>query len=330
MSKQAKIEILTRDVKRVPYVPFKGDAQHLFIVYTNAEGRKEIIRGGPHTNMLTGDLKITSDHYTLSHVDWSQNSPSTIIATGSDTEMQILFDKMWKRAEEINAGNFDYKLPTPWCSPELCHVQNSNTIVAELVKAAELELKLPIVNGKPAYAPGIDGDIKDSIIDKTNKLLDKTFPHLADNLNKYHSWPHKFSSKHDKIQSEGDSSNQKISNLHPAHKFNDDHHFAYAFLHPQNDINFKSDYGRSRFTDENHFKRGSYWQAWQHNQERPKEWSPHLLKNKKDGGDNSAPLLLLQMDLKLLLQEEVVVGFLLLLKIYQINLQISSRPQNKI
>jgi Ca2+-binding RTX toxin-like protein len=81
----------------------------------------------------------------------------------------------------------------------------------------------------------------------------------------------------------------KISNLHSAHKFNDDHHFAYAFLHPQNDINFKSDYGRSRFTDENHFKRGSYWQAWQHNQERPKEWSPHLLKNKKDAGDNSAP-----------------------------------------
>ena len=143
MTKQAQIEIRTRDVKNVPL-----DVQHLFIIHTDSNGKETVLRGGPDTNML----KITQDPYTIAHVDWVENAPSVVIATGTDAKMQALVDKIWSRAQEINAGNYDYKLPIPGCSPTLCHVQNSNTVVNEMVKAAGVKLELPVVGGKPSIS----------------------------------------------------------------------------------------------------------------------------------------------------------------------------------
>jgi hypothetical protein len=59
---EARIEIRTRDVKGVPYVPTQGDAQHLFIIYTDSQGKETILRGGPETGssiaMFKDNLKI--------------------------------------------------------------------------------------------------------------------------------------------------------------------------------------------------------------------------------------------------------------------------------
>ena len=64
--------------------------------------------------------------------DFVENAPSVVIAQGSDSK--ALFDKMWNIAQKVNAANLDYKLPIPYCPPELCHVQNSNTVKGETNK----------------------------------------------------------------------------------------------------------------------------------------------------------------------------------------------------
>jgi hypothetical protein len=183
-----KIEIRARDVKGVPYIPSVGDAQHLFIIYSNDKNEKFIIRGGPENgHELYDDLHIVNSPYTeqFEHLfpdDFVENSPSVVIATGADAK--VLFDKMWNKAQEINAGKFDYKLPIPGCPASLCHVQNSNTIVKVLVESAGLKFELPMINGEEVWAPGIDGDIDSTMIDdfitNTNEGIKKQQEVIAD------------------------------------------------------------------------------------------------------------------------------------------------------
>ena len=144
--------------------------------------------------VIKDDLKIINASYDENHKhlfpgDYIKNAPSIIIATGTDEQIQILFDKMWARAEEINAGNYDYKLPIPGCPPSLCHIQNSNTVVSEMVKAAGLDLKLPIVNEKTIWAPGIDGDIKttdsDPFTKKTTEKVSEAFVSIGSILESF-------------------------------------------------------------------------------------------------------------------------------------------------
>lgn len=188
MTQTARIDIRARDVDIVG--SFTG-AQHLFIIFTSSDEReKTIIRGGTKTNrpnaMLKDDLIIIKSPYEeqFKHLfpgDYIVGNPSrTIFPVGdehaTDDQMKMHMDKMWARAEEINAGNYDYKLPIPGCPVDLCHVQNSNTVVSELVKAAGLTLELPVVNGKEVWAPGIDGEFRHTIIDESidglNEILD--------------------------------------------------------------------------------------------------------------------------------------------------------------
>ena len=138
MENKEKIEIRSRNVDIIG--EFTG-AQHLFIIYTNNKNEKFIIRGGTETNdrtaMLKDNLKIINAPYSeeYKHLfpgDLIENSPSHVIATG--TNSKVLFDKMWNIAQKVNAANLDYKLPIPYCPPELCHVQNSNTVKGETNK----------------------------------------------------------------------------------------------------------------------------------------------------------------------------------------------------
>lgn len=163
---QAKIEIRSRDVKGVPNVPVKGKVQHLYIIHTDTFGRETVLRGGPESdNMVVGDLFVSQSEYTKSNIDWAENTPSQVIAVGTDAEMQAYVDKMWARGQEINNGRYDYKFPTPLCAASICHVQNSNTAVKEMVEAAGLELRLLVVNDKLAWVPGIDGTISQTTMD---------------------------------------------------------------------------------------------------------------------------------------------------------------------
>ncbi|MEK6734462.1 MAG: hypothetical protein AABY27_05070, partial [Pseudomonadota bacterium] len=178
---ESTIEIRSRDIESPAQIP--GDPQHLFIIHTASNGERFIIRGGPEIDglksMMVDNLNIIKAPYLkeferLFPNDYKDYAPSILIAKGSDIDMQSYIDKMWNIAEKINAANFDYKLPIPGCTPDLCHVQNSNTIVKILVEKAGLEFKLPEVNGVKVWAPGVDGSLKHTDFDrKVSFWIDK-------------------------------------------------------------------------------------------------------------------------------------------------------------
>ena len=69
----AKIEIWTRDVSGTSMLGNKAP-QHIFLIKTNDNGTREIIRGGPsQDNMITGDIKIVNQDYN----DIKQNDNKT-------------------------------------------------------------------------------------------------------------------------------------------------------------------------------------------------------------------------------------------------------------
>jgi hypothetical protein len=173
----AKIEIISRDVKGFGVF----GTQHLFIVFTDNNDIKTIIRGGPkHGHEFKDDLYIIKSLYEEKYQDLFPNdviegNPSSLIFEGSDADMQIYMDHMWMKAEEINSSNYDYKFPTSGCSPRLCHVQNSNTAVRVMIEATDLKLVLPFIDGQEIWAPGIDGEFKHTIIDEGIEKLNEVF-----------------------------------------------------------------------------------------------------------------------------------------------------------
>ena len=170
MTNEEKIEIRSRNVDQIGKLT---GAQHLFIIYTNDKNEQFIIRGGTKTNdrtaMFKDNLHVIKAPYTeqYEHLfprDLVDKAPSHVIAQGSDSK--ALFDKMWNIAQKVNAANLDYKLPIPYCPPELCHVQNSNTVVKFLTEKAGLNFELPKINGKYVLAPGVNGDLRHTEFDR--------------------------------------------------------------------------------------------------------------------------------------------------------------------
>tara|TARA_A100001015_G_scaffold279436_1_gene340624 strand:- start:704 stop:1009 length:306 start_codon:yes stop_codon:yes gene_type:complete len=91
----AKIEIKSKDVTSFP-----GDAEHLYIVYTNDFGEKKIFRGGPEGNnvkgMLWGDIEVVDGIYNEQSVDFDKSGThkSKVIFEGTDSEMYQKVDLM--------------------------------------------------------------------------------------------------------------------------------------------------------------------------------------------------------------------------------------------
>ena len=173
---QARIEIRTRDVEFFPHVfkffndriggESKGAPQHLFVIHIDSNGKETLIRGGPSKSMLWDDIEIVKAPYEIIDgkpcMDYVQNAPSVVIAKGTDDQMQVLFDKMWSRAQEINQEGYDYKLPL------FGHVQNCNTVVKDLVDHVGLELRLPSHHdGSNILVPGIEYNLKHTDVDQT-------------------------------------------------------------------------------------------------------------------------------------------------------------------
>lgn len=147
---ESTIEVAVRDVDNT-----LGFFQHIFIIHTDSKGEKTVLRGGPGVGgFLLGDLKVEKALYEVVNskkpVDWQENPQRIVIAKGTDAKTSALVDKMWARGQEINKGGYDYKLP-------IGHVQNSNTAVAEMVRASGLELKLPRnKDGSFVNVPGVE------------------------------------------------------------------------------------------------------------------------------------------------------------------------------
>lgn len=164
------IEIFARPVERT-----FGLVQHLYIISTDSQGHKKILRAGPETNkgsgMLTDDLKVIYTDYIEENRELlgedlkRENRTKVYTITGTDEEVQGKMDKMWEIGQKINAGNYDYKLPTPGCPESICHVQNSNTAAKLFAKAVNIDLK-PALEEKKLWAPGIDGHLDHTNMDK--------------------------------------------------------------------------------------------------------------------------------------------------------------------
>ncbi len=167
---EAKIEVFARDVSNT-----KGLFHHLFIVHTDTKGVKTVLEGGPgRGGMLFGNMKITKEN---KGNDFQIKSPGIVIATGTDTQINNLIDKMWHKAEEINNGKYDYKLPG------VGHIQNSNSAVSEMIKAADLTLNFPKeIGGKCVNIPGVNSQFKDTVFDYGMDIVKESMRLLGEGL----------------------------------------------------------------------------------------------------------------------------------------------------
>ncbi|AIL66138.1 hypothetical protein NOVO_09120 (plasmid) [Rickettsiales bacterium Ac37b] len=173
------IEIFARPVKK----PLSF-TQHLYLVSTDSQGNEKILRSGPEcpgfVASFTNDLKVVYADYTkenqkLFDGDFNpSNKVKLYTITGTDIEIQDKMEKMWEIGKQINAGNYDYKLALSvlGCSESICHVQNSNTVANLFAKSIGVDLK-PILDQKKLWAPGIDGHLDHTIMDKyTHNYID--------------------------------------------------------------------------------------------------------------------------------------------------------------
>lgn len=171
-----KIEVWSRDIAGLDGLNDRitGDPQHLYIVYTDENGDRFIIRGGPEhedpvSNGGWGKVAVVNDAYTAENQekfkgDWydpatSTGDPHTLLGTYTGADATQLYQAMQSLAQELNS------LPTQYSPLN----DNSNTTAAYLLGAVGLEELLSDVSqfrepGK-AWAPGSDGIFLDYTYD---------------------------------------------------------------------------------------------------------------------------------------------------------------------
>jgi len=137
----AKIEVWSKDVKQGMF-EFLNDPQHLYLVFTNDENQKEILRGGPENGNPIGldELIIVRQDYNnpkqsdnSETFDWNDGThQGEALISGSSEELSKVWEQMWETAESINSQKYDYEFMT----------QNSNTAVVQMTKSANLDEKV--------------------------------------------------------------------------------------------------------------------------------------------------------------------------------------------
>lgn len=174
----AKIEIWTKDIHGGKFeVPGVIDPQHLYLIYTDDQGQREILRGGPGNNGLgtfglgESDLLVSRQDYNSNKqsdrqtdtFDWNLGDgthTSNVLVTGSETELSSLWDTMWQEGQRINSEGYDYELFT----------QNSNTAVVQMAAAVSLDAGVRDFIGKndldaPANAQEFQHSYVESLYD---------------------------------------------------------------------------------------------------------------------------------------------------------------------
>lgn len=128
------------------------DARHAFIVYTDEQGKEQILRGGPGRN---NNISANYGEYDSRSVDTPnpvdfrgeplRETPreirSVVIAEGGP-ELAAVFAAMKEQADAINDAHIPY---IPWGH----NVQNSNSVVATVLEEVGLEPNFP-----PGWHPG--------------------------------------------------------------------------------------------------------------------------------------------------------------------------------
>jgi trimeric autotransporter adhesin len=160
--------------------------EHLYLVYTDDNGDKRIIRGGPEESGLVTDtegpflgyLNAVEGVYDSSSKDWpvGEDQPVFVtIASGDEADVEQVWNLMKTRAFSITAEQYDY---------ELIPGQNSNTVVGDVVAYAGINmggtlltatdyqgLVLPEREGHEVSVPGLLEEFSHDPIDPDSHLL---------------------------------------------------------------------------------------------------------------------------------------------------------------
>jgi len=161
----AKIEIWSKDVAKGK-ITLLNDPQHLYLVYTDDQGNKQILRGGPENGdeFGTDELIIVNRPYKSNSLDWNEGTHiGEIIASGNEDEVSEQWEAMWQKGQSINQQKYDYELLT----------QNSNTVIIEMTKTTELDKKIHSFTRKnQLWAPAKNAPLEHSLIDRTYDLYE--------------------------------------------------------------------------------------------------------------------------------------------------------------
>ena len=165
----AKIEIGAKPIKNTEGLG-KYAPTELYILYTQGNG-EGVIYSGRSKNIdnlqdwFHGGMKIIKSTYSEKHsyskdLDIEEKHIRTTLIQGDDLRLDEHLKMIDKTMEWINAGKYDYKLPTigKW--------QNSNAAVRYLVEGAGLEFRLPeYEDGTEVIALGWNGDVDNPLVD---------------------------------------------------------------------------------------------------------------------------------------------------------------------
>ncbi|MCP4050750.1 MAG: hypothetical protein GY730_08605 [bacterium] len=168
----AKIEARSKDVNEHK-LELLLDPQHLYFIYTDDKGSKEIIRGGAEGDnpFGRGELLIVKQSYNKptqddgsKTYDWDDGTHiSEVIANGDEKEVKETWDKMWEKGQEINEEKYDYEVFT----------QNSNTAVVQISKSVGLENKVKqFIDANSIKALADDAELEHSLIDRAYDIAD--------------------------------------------------------------------------------------------------------------------------------------------------------------
>ena len=125
----ATIEIWTRNVKKTREIPILGYPQHLFLIYTDDNSNKEILRGGTEDDNPFGrsELTIVKQDYnskkqksdnakTYDYYDPNHSSSNPLNYQGkiilktdevnTSNSIAMKWEKMWDRAQDINQEEY--------------------------------------------------------------------------------------------------------------------------------------------------------------------------------------------------------------------------------
>ena len=180
----AKIEVWTRNVENTAEIPVFGYPQHLFLIYTDGNGKKQILRGGPEDDNPFGkaELRIVKqnyakdgsdndskvyDYYDAKNSENALNYQGKVIIEANDENttksIEAKWEKMWVRAQEINDEKYDYEFLT----------QNSNTAVVQMAKAVELDNEVrDFIDEKALCAPADKAELEHSLVDRSYDIYE--------------------------------------------------------------------------------------------------------------------------------------------------------------
>jgi hypothetical protein len=250
------IELRTRDVNGAFPMPFMGMPQHGYYIHTMTNGLQQIIRAGPDTNIVTGNLVVDYMHYHAgmtgnAATDWITDKSqyrSIVLYSGEHITAKGYMDKIWEYGRKINQQMPDYKFPI--CDYvnlgmyNKCSQSNCNSFIQKSAEYAGLTLKIPLDSkGYPVWMPGLKSELRDTLFDnmigaggkyakitaqKAGDIFDKYVAARADMVTKYQN-KFKLSQAQDLVTKHADEL-IKISNdfikwqndkLAPLHKAND-------------------------------------------------------------------------------------------------------------